>query len=154
MARKLLLTNAKLLTPAWLVESASHRLEWFKLDWPLSNRNIGRGHGFRSTHNERQRLETLVDQIALPSGAPYRDVVLVVCRVLGPREKLWDPDSVGRGNAKELIDAMAACGWIEDDGPKHVRHVAYLQHNQRPRPLRNSTIVQVWEGCGYTEVLI
>lgn len=40
--------------------------------------------------------------------------------MLGKAEKYYDTDSLGRGNAKELIDAMTAAGFWKDDSYKHL----------------------------------
>lgn len=43
---------------------------------------------------------------------------IVVTRVLGKRQQLWDADSVLRGSAKQLIDSLVDHGFLHDDGPK------------------------------------
>lgn len=50
---------------------------------------------------------------------PYSERVnLTITRILAPGQRLWDADSVLRGNAKELIDALVELGWFKDDGPR------------------------------------
>ena len=39
---------------------------------------------------------------------------------MGKGERLWDADSVLRGNAKQLIDALADAGYFHNDGPKWI----------------------------------
>ena len=45
---------------------------------------------------------------------------VVVTRILGAGQPKWDADSILRGSAKELIDALVAVGWFHDDGPKWI----------------------------------
>ena len=47
-------------------------------------------------------------------------VGLVIERVLGPKERLWDADSVLRGSAKQLIDSIVEYEVLGDDDAKHV----------------------------------
>jgi hypothetical protein len=54
-------------------------------------------------------------------------VQVLVIRILGPNQRLWDYSSVLRGNWKEIEDALVACGFLYDDGPKYVNLVVPLQ---------------------------
>ena len=47
-------------------------------------------------------------------------VRVVLTRILGPKQRLWDADSVLRGSAKQLIDGLVDAGWFVDDGPKYI----------------------------------
>lgn len=87
---------------------------------PLTNGNDGRGGAFWSSAKRRKEYETdlrLLRQEREPFDRPVR---VVVTRVLGSRQRLWDADSVLRGSAKELVDALVAIGWFHDDGPKWI----------------------------------
>ncbi len=54
-------------------------------------------------------------------------VQIVVIRVLGKNQRLWDYSSVLRGNWKEIEDALVACGFLHDDGPDYVKLVIGVQ---------------------------
>lgn len=64
---------------------------------------------------------------------PFRQKVdIVLVRILGKRERLWDSDSILRGNAKQLLDSLVAdAGWFADDGPKYIRLVLGDQDDTR-----------------------
>lgn len=95
----------------------------------LTNRNDGRGHHWGRTSSERKRLaKALVGYEREPFEQP---VALMLTRVLGKGQRLWDADSVGRGNAKELIDTLVSLGWFHDDSPKWIRPVWYRQDETR-----------------------
>ncbi|MHC4880698.1 MAG: hypothetical protein ACYTGL_29955 [Planctomycetota bacterium] len=93
----------------------------------LTNGNDGRGNRWFKSSNVRKRLEATLRSLRLvrqPFGHPVR---IEVTRILGPSQRLWDADSVGRGNAKELVDALVVCGWFHDDGPKYITACDYRQ---------------------------
>lgn len=69
---------------------------------------------------------------------------VVVTRILGPRQQLMDSTSLGRGNYKELEDALVACGWFTDDGPEFIRHTLFKQDATR-RDIGPATMVEVYE---------
>jgi len=95
----------------------------------LTNRNDGQGRSWRMSANDRVKFrKRLQGYRREPFEAPV-DVVLT--RVLGRGQRLWDPDSIGRGNAKQLIDTLTELGWWHDDGPKYIRHVDYRQDDTR-----------------------
>lgn len=97
----------------------------------LLNDNQGRSQHW-SKAAKRKRDYTAMVRVLGGRRAPFEvPVALTVTRVLGPRERLWDADSIGRGSAKELIDALVACGWLHDDGPKWVKSVEYRQEVDR-----------------------
>jgi hypothetical protein len=98
----------------------------------LTNGNDGRGSKwFRAD----KRRKAIVKQLATLKREPFGEpVAVVITRVLGKGERLWDADSVGRGNAKELIDSLVELGWWVDDGPKFIRQCDYRQDaNNRER---------------------
>ena len=87
----------------------------------LTNDNNGQGHGWRRTAERRNSIESEI-RAAGHVRAPFEfKVRLIVIRVLGKRQKLWDDDSVLRGSAKQLIDSLVACGWFVDDKPKWLK---------------------------------
>ena len=91
-----------------------------------TNRNDGQGRTWHGSHRERATMALLVPRRAQPFAGPVR---LTLVRRLGLRERLWDADSIGRGNAKQLIDALVGAGWLHDDGPKFVSEVDYRQND-------------------------
>jgi hypothetical protein len=97
----------------------------------LTNGNDGRGSKWFRSSNVRKKLEATLRTLGLvrhPFDFPVR---VTVTRVLGKGQRLWDASSVGRGNWKELEDAMVVCGWFHDDGPKWISHVAFFQDGSR-----------------------
>ncbi len=56
---------------------------------------------------------------------------MVVTRVLGKGERLWDADSVLRGNSKQMLDAIVGSKLLKDDNPKHVALVIGMQDDTR-----------------------
>lgn len=97
----------------------------------LKNRNAGRGHHWSNSHKERQNFETVL-RVKGFARTPYLyPVRLTITRILGEGQAKWDADSVGRGNAKELIDALVALGWFTDDGPRYITIVDYRQDECR-----------------------
>jgi hypothetical protein len=97
----------------------------------LTNGNDGRGSRWYRSDAVRKRLERLVRDLRLVRSPFRHEVRLEITRVLGARQRLWDADSVGRGNAKELVDSLVACGWFADDGPKWITACDYRQDNTR-----------------------
>lgn len=144
-----------MITPTWLVAACpSGPLATVEIDWALSNRNDGRGYHWRRTHRERMTLDAVVRAAEVPPQVPFTTpVVLVVVRVIPAGGRRWDECSVGRGNAKELIDAMVAGGWFHDDSPKWIRHVVWCQ-DARTRPDTAKIGVQIWPGHVYEETEI
>jgi hypothetical protein len=91
----------------------------------LTNGNDGRGSKwFRSSSRRKIIARTLANERRTPFAFP---VAIRLTRILGPGQRLWDADSVGRGNAKELVDSLVELGWFRDDGPKQITHCDYRQ---------------------------
>lgn len=96
----------------------------------LTNGNDGRGKAFWPSDKRRKQIENSLRLLGHVREPFSEQVSLVrVTRVLGKRQRLWDPDSVGRGNAKELFDSLVACGWFRDDSAKWIGNVDYRQDN-------------------------
>jgi hypothetical protein len=115
----------------------------------LHNRNTGRGSAHWKSTNERKDIEAtlrLLGHVRTPFAFP---VGLTIVRLLAGRQRFIDTDSVGRGNAKELIDSLVACGWFVDDKPEHIRAVHYMQ-DERGKKLRRhgETRIIVWRMDG------
>lgn len=95
----------------------------------LTNGNDGRGSKWFSSAKARKTIEaTLHAHRRTPFTVP---VHLTLTRILGAGQRLWDNDSIGRGNAKELIDSLVALGWFHDDKPKWIFGVDYRQDDKR-----------------------
>ena len=97
------------ITLGYLVHSATLPIE-------LTNSNDGRGYSYHRTDKRRHTIEGTL-RILGYQRAPFAfPVRLVITRILGKRQKLWDEDSILRGSAKELLDSLVAVGWLHDDG--------------------------------------
>lgn len=91
----------------------------------LTNGNDGRGSKWFRTAAVRQKIaRVLSNERRTPFEHP---VEIRITRILGAGQRLWDADSVGRGNAKELIDSLVELGWFTDDGPRWITHCDYRQ---------------------------
>lgn len=110
----------------------------------LDNDNTGRGYSHWNSTSRRKEFEVLVRQAWRELGCPTvrTPCALHLTRVLGPRQSLYDYDSLLRGAAKELIDAIVAVGIIPDDGPKHVTAVTADQDASR-RESGPATVVTI-----------
>jgi len=101
------------------------------LPFELTNGNDGRGNKWFNSAKVRKKFEhhlRLAGMTRRPFGVP---VDITVTRVLGKGQRLWDSSSVGRGNWKEIEDALVACGWFHDDGPRWVKSTTYRQDDTR-----------------------
>lgn len=93
----------------------------------LTNNNAGRTTHFGRSAAQRRKYERII-RAEFGQQKPYEiQVDLVVIRVLGKRQRLWDASSILRGNWKEIEDAIVACGFLSDDGPDYVRSIVGYQ---------------------------
>jgi hypothetical protein len=107
----------------------------------LTNDNDGRSGMYFRTHSRRKKYaKQLAGFARKPFAQPTR---IVIRRLLGPKERLWDADSIGRGNAKEIIDALVSLGWWVDDGPKYIVTCDYRQEPNM-RELGPATMIEVY----------
>jgi len=97
-----------------------HHLMTQTLPIELTNGNDGRGSKWYSSAKVRKRIETTLRGLGLVRQPFEYQVAIRLTRVLGKGQQFWDSDSFYRGNSKELIDALVACGWFHDDGPKWI----------------------------------
>ena len=88
----------------------------------LTNGNEGRTKHWGTAAKRRHQYEATIRLMHCR---------ITITRVLGRGQRLYDADSLGRGNAKELVDAIVAVGLIPDDGPRHVTAVDYRQDATR-----------------------
>jgi len=93
------------------------------IPFDLSNNNDGQGRAWYRTAAVKKAI---TDQLARqgmhrePFEFPVR---VVLTRILGPKQKLWDADSVLRGSSKQLFDGLVDAGWFVDDGPNYITEV-------------------------------
>lgn len=96
----------------------------------LTNGNDGRGNKFFRSDRVRKNLESTIRILGHqrePFGFP---VSIRIVRILGPGQKLWDADSILRGNSKELIDSLVALGWFHNDDQRWVTLVVGEQDSR------------------------
>ena len=107
-----------------------------KIYHKLKNNNNGQTKHWSSSHSERKKWMKALDTAEVETeagmvfgfhefathvlaGQPLAQKVgIEVHRVLGPRERHYDPDSVLRGNAKQLIDSLVESNYLTDDNIK------------------------------------
>ena len=108
-------------------------IELFSIELPcnLTNNNNGQSRHFGKSASDRKKFERMLRRMKLDRNPFEQPVVLHVTRILGPRQKYWDSDSVGRGNFKQLLDAAVAVGWFYDDSYKYIKHTAFFQEAGR-----------------------
>ena len=113
----------------------------------LKNNNVGRGSKWFPSAQIRRDIESLLRTLGHEREPFDTPVQVRVTRILGRRQSYYDPDSVGRGVAKELFDALVAVGWFRDDSWRWIRHVDYRQDASR-RADGPATRIEVfeWEG--------
>ena len=90
------------------------------LPFELTNNNQGRGRAWYSSANVRKKIERELRLLGLEREPFEFPVVVRVTRILGKGQRLWDSDSILRGNSKELIDSLVVCGWFHNDSPKWI----------------------------------
>lgn len=111
-----------------------------KLILPVKPTNGNDGRGNKWFSSARVRKDIARDLAHLKRTPFAHQVHVTLTRVLGRREKYWDPSSVLRGNSKELLDALVELGWFHDDSIKWIAQpVIGLQDNARRK------VGPVWE---------
>jgi len=113
----------------------------------LTNGNDGRGSKWFSSANMRRKIEVKLRALGLVRKQPidYR-CINTVTRVLGKGQRLWDSSSIGRGNWKEIEDAMVACGWWVDDSPPYIAETRFKQDaTRRSEGPRVELNIEKWE---------
>lgn len=97
----------------------------------LTNGNDGRGNKWFSSAKLRKKIETVLRKRGFERKPFDYPVIVSVTRVLGKGQRLWDSSSIGRGNWKEIEDALVAIGWFHDDCPKWIKETRFFQDAQR-----------------------
>ena len=111
----------------------------------LTNGNDGRGSKWFSSAKVRKDIERNFRALGFARRTPFPEGVCVrVTRVLGKGQRLWDASSIGRGNWKEIEDALVALGWFVDDGPKYISQVRFEQDDEQ-RGIGPCVMVDVYE---------
>lgn len=101
------------------------------LPFELTNGNDGRGSKWFKSANVRNKFEKELRLRRMVWSPFLWPVKFTVTRVLGPGQRLWDSSSIGRGNWKEMEDALVACGLVFDDRPKYVTSTDFRQDECR-----------------------
>jgi hypothetical protein len=97
----------------------------------LTNGNDGRGSKWFSSAKVRKQVEAQLRTLEF-TRAPFEVPVEVhVIRILGKNQRLWDSSSIGRGNWKEIEDALVVLGWFQDDSPKWITETRFFQDATR-----------------------
>jgi hypothetical protein len=111
------------------------------IGFKLTNGNDGRGNAFWKSAKFRKTCEQYLRANQMARKPFECPVVVHVTRMFSGRERPWDSSSIGRGNWKEIEDALVAVGWFHDDGPKWILRTVF---NQRKH---NETCVMVEVFC-------
>ena len=111
------------------------------LELKLTNGNDGRGNKFWKSAKFRNDCEQYLRANRMERQPFDVPVVVHVTRMFSGRERLWDSSSIGRGNWKEIEDALVAVGWFHDDGPKWIHQTVFDQKKY------NETCVMVEVFC-------
>lgn len=124
--------------------STTEPLTAFEVTLPidLTNGNEGRTKHYGKSAAARKQFERIVrslGHVRTPLDQPVR---VTVTRVLGKNQRMFDPSSLGRGNYKELEDALTACGWWHDDSSKWISSVVFRQDAGR-RGVGPAVVVRV-----------
>ena len=110
----------------------------------LTNYNNGQSRTWKVSASERKKIERILRSNGHSRAKPFSEpVVLKITRVLGYKQGLWDSDSGLRGNAKQLVDSLVACGWFDDDSAAYITETRFAQFVPSVREELSSTIVEV-----------
>jgi hypothetical protein len=97
------------------------------LEFKLTNGNDGRGNAFWKSAKFRKECEQYLRANQLQRKPFEVPVIVHVTRMFSGRERLWDSSSIGRGNWKEIEDALVAVGWFHDDCPTWIQKTVFDQ---------------------------
>lgn len=124
----------------------SQPLMTFTVRKELKNGNNGQTKHFSASHKEKKEwlnalplcdvtvngIEMSFDMLreeVLDNRPIASKVGIVVERFLGKRQRLWDSDSVLRGNCKQAIDSFVTREILSDDSMKHVGWTLGVQND-------------------------
>ena len=125
------------------IHEPGERVARLTLPIELTNGNDGRGSRWFSSAKVRKGIEALLRGLGYVCQPLDYPVIVHVTRVLGPRQSLWDSSSCGRGSWKECEDALVACGWFHDDGPKWIVETRFFQ-DPGQRTVGPATVVEIF----------
>lgn len=97
----------------------------------IHNKNDGQGNHWAGTHRTRKRIVKDLRMLGMVRKPFNRPVSVLVTRILGKGQKLWDSSSILRGTYKQLEDSLVECGWFHDDDTKHITNTFGLQDATR-----------------------
>ena len=107
----------------------------------LTNGNDGRGSKWFSSAKRRNEIESYLRALGY-ERIPFGVLVEVhVTRLYGKGKRLWDSSSIGRGNWKEIEDALVVLGWFHDDSPKYISETRFFQ----VKDAKGGILVEVYE---------
>ena len=111
----------------------------------MINRNDGQGHAYYRTAKEKKEIAATLGHSMLGlKRKPFEHRVdVMLTRILGKRQQMVDPDSIGRGNAKQIIDTLTELGWWHDDSSKYIRNCDYRQ-DATQRENGPAVLIEVW----------
>ena len=119
-----------------------------RLPIDLTNGNEGRNKHFGGSAKKRKEYELLIRAYTksgeiTPHGMNY-PLHVKVTRVLGKRQSKFDSSSLGRGNYKEIEDALVACEFFPDDSSKYIEETRFKQvtPKERGRPYIIITVTE------------
>lgn len=97
----------------------------------LTNGNDGRGSKWFSSAKVRKKVEQQLRDLGFTRKPFEQQVAVHVTRIIGKNQRLWDSSSIGRGNWKEIEDALVVLGWFHDDSPKWIKETRFFQDASR-----------------------
>lgn len=117
----------------------------------LTNGNDGRGNRWFSSAKIRKDVEKQLIELRHERDPFEFPVVVHVTRLLGPKQRLWDSSSIGRGNWKEIEDALVVLGWFYDDSPKWITETRFFQNGEN-RTRGPAILVEIFKAQGENDV--
>lgn len=98
----------------------------------LTNSNDGQGRSWHRPAKQRNDLRRYFKDNGLERIPFDQRVAIHIVRIIGPKQRAFDPDSILRGSmCKALIDTMVEFGWFHDDKLMHVSQVVGSQEVDR-----------------------
>lgn len=111
----------------------------------LTNGNDGRTKHFGQSAKRRKQYAKALRLLGWKREPFTIPVRVRVTRLLGKGQRFWDSSSCGRGNWKEIEDALVELGWFVDDGPKWIVATDFRQEKQKDKSLPPAVRVEVFE---------
>lgn len=115
-----------------------------QIAYDMSNSNDGQGHAWYRTAAVRKAIADQLRRQGMQREPFEFPVRLRVTRILGPRQKLWDADSILRGSYKQLQDSLVDAGWFYDDSTKYITEVLGKQ-NKDNRSEGPAVLIEVFK---------